>query len=390
MRFVRGRMLLSLLSILAVVLAACAEQSAEETGGEGDPSATEVTGPVQTLLIYPETGPLAPIAATPVRVGTDAAVQLWNEEHPDRPIELTRCNSEGNPERAIACVQRYGSDSDIIVGPHFSTEFLAAEEIIDENSLVTTSTPHALPDPASNIFQTQPTAEDAIEAAIPYMKERGWNTFGLITSTDSTGNSAHKAGLSVAEELDMTVAAESFDPESEDLSGQVSSVAAKDPDVVFIWSSGAQVVTALRAMQTVGLDVPVFLNFASMSRGLMELAADVLPRELLFTGTSAFTPDLVKNEEWRRRIEEFSRKYEEQAGTPPDYIAFTVADSVWVAANAALYGEAPEDMTAWLEQEEAVTAINAEYDYSADDHIGLEGKQPIVILQWTGGGWEPA
>lgn len=363
--------------------AAPTEESTSDEAGDDAAAGGEVSGPVSALLIYPETGPLAAVAGDTIQAGFEAVNGLWNDTYPDRPMELQTCNDEGNPERGISCFERSGPEADIILGPHFGSVYNAVEPLVGDDTFLVSATPHATPEGDSTIFQTIATPEMAMQAAIGYMQDQGWESFGMLTSSDTTGNSALESAQAVADEAGIELVAEQFDPESQDLTSQVSTLASADIPGLFIWSSGAQVVTALRGVQNVGLEVPVFLNYSSMSRSLIELAGDALPEELLFTGSRAFAPETLGDPERTALIQDFAERYEEIAGSPPDWVAFAMADAAWVGMTAALHGEDTEAMVSWLEQGEEIPAFHAEYSYSDDDHIGLP-ESPIEILRWDG------
>lgn len=389
MRMSRVNRALVLCAVLSLSTAACTE-AADTAASDGGGAPAEAGGPISAVQIYPETGPLAAVAGETISTATEAVVDLWNENHPDRQVNMETCNSEGNPERGIACVQRYGTDADVILGPHFGSVFAAVEPLLGETALAITATPHARPNGDKAIFQAIPTPEAAFEAAVAYMQEQGWDSFGLLTSSDTTGKSALQDAQAVADEMGIALISEEFDPASQDLSAQASSLVASNPDGLFVWSSGAQVVTALRGIDSVGTDLPVLLNYSSMSRALIDLAGDALPEELLFTGSSAFDPASIEDADRRERIEQFTARYAEIGGVDPDWVAFAMADAFYVGMSAAEQAGDVEGMVAWLESGEEIAGYNAVFSYSAEDHLGLSAGNPIEILRWTGDGWELA
>jgi branched-chain amino acid transport system substrate-binding protein len=215
----------------------------------------------------------------------------------------------------------------------------------------------------------------------------------MLTSTDATGTSARDDAMEAAEAAGVEIVDQQFDPTSQDLTAQASSLADADVDAVFIWSSGAQVVTALRAVDAVGLEVPVVLNFSSMSYQLMELASSVLPEELLFTGSAPFEPEVIEDSERRELVQDFQERYAEvTGGLEPDWIAYATADMYWVILTAALHGEDVATMTSYLEQGDPINGFHAVWDYSDEDHVGVSSEagleSPIIVQRWTGEGWE--
>lgn len=383
---------------LLVLTTACTEGSASPDADDVDDREdagefSEITGDINVVMVAPETGPLAATVGSALATGAQTMVELWNEQHPDRQAVLTVCNDEGNPERAIACVNRHVPDADVMIGPLFGSVYNAARDLLGHDQIAVTFTPHALPDPATNVFQASTPAELAMERTVAYFEEQGWDRFGLITSTDATGTSARADALEAAEEAGLEVVDQQFDPTSQDLTAQATAVADADVDAVFIWSSGAQVVTALRGLNRAGADIPVVLNFSSMSYDLMELAADVLPNDLLFTGSVAFDTAEVDDPERRALIEEFTERYESSAGVAPDWIGYAAGDMYLVALTAALHGDDVDSMSAYLEQSEPILGFHAVWDYSSDDHVGATSEaadSPIRIQRWNGEGWESA
>jgi branched-chain amino acid transport system substrate-binding protein len=384
-----------------LLLAGCTEDDGSDatepstSEGAGSTGAAEefaeVTGDVNLVLVAPETGPLAATVGAALQAGTTAITELWNEQHPDRQVTVTVCNDEGNPERAIGCVNRYSGDADAMIGPLFGAQYNAAEELLGQQQIDVTFTPHALPDADAGIFQSATPAELAMEHTMGYFEAQGWTKLGLMTSTDTTGNTAREAGLAAAEEAGIEVVDQLFDPRSQDHTAPASALADADVDAVFVWSSGSQVVTALRGLSAAGVDLPVILNFSSMSYQLLGLAESVLPEELLFTGSLAFEADQIEDPERREMVEAFTDRYEAEAGTPPDWIAYATADIFQVALTAALHGEDVETMTRYLEEGPAINGFHAVWDYSSTDHVGVSGEgaeSPIVIQRWTGEAWE--
>jgi branched-chain amino acid transport system substrate-binding protein len=383
-------------AVLLVAMAGCTEESAAGggSGSAGDGTFEEVSGDINLVMVAPETGPLAATVGAALKAGTEAITGMWNDEHPDRQVQVTVCNDEGNPERAIACVNRYSADADVMIGPLFGAQYNAAEGLMGQQQIAITFTPHALPDASTNIFQTATPAHLATEHVVQYFQDQGWERFGMMTSTDTTGTAAREAAIDAAEEAGVEIVDQQFDPTSQDLTAQASSIADADVDAVFIWSSGAQVVTALRGLDAAGVDVPVVLNFSSMSYQLMGLASSVLPEELLFTGSAPFESDALEDTERRDMIQQFDERYAEASGgQKPDWIAYGTADMYTVALTAALHGEDVATMSAYLEQGDPIKGFHAVWDYSEDDHVGVsaeDGESPIIVQRWTGDGWESA
>ncbi len=357
-----------------------------------DPAQAEwptVTGDVKVGLVVPETGPLATVVGDSLKAGTEVIVNMWNEAHPDRAIKLTICNDEGNAERAITCVNSLKDKVDVMIGPNFGSTHAATKELLGIKQIDVVHTPHALPAPTTGIFQVAVPTEDAMGEAIRYMKSHNIKKFGFMTSTDATGLSAREHGLKAAQALSVPVVDVQFDPGAQNLIPQVAKLAGQGVDALFIWSTGPQVVTALRAIAAARMDVPVFLNYSSMSYDLMNLVKDVTPKELLFTGDDAFDTSGIKDQKRVAMIEEFNKRYEAKRGLPPDWMAYAYGDTFTVAMTAALHGADRGAMVKYLENGPDISGFHAVWRYSPQDHIGVTkgAETPVRIQRWNGKRW---
>jgi branched-chain amino acid transport system substrate-binding protein len=388
----RRRTVLALAAVAAALAVAGCGSSSDSGGsssggggGGGGGDGAKPTGDVKVVTILPTTGPLASVTARATVGASRAAVEVWNAAHPDRKVDMNLCNDEGNPEKSVSCVQRNMSDADVLNGPSFHNQYLAAAPLFERTKFDTTGDPLSNPGGDTTVFQATPTIQNATDAAMEYFKAQGMSKVAFLTGTDAIGKAASDAVGRSAQASGVELASASYDPEAATVAPQVNQVLQQDPDAVFVWSVGPQGALALRAMKDAGSDLPAMLNFSSITNATLQLSADAMPRTLLFTGTDAFVPDVIKDPERRRFVEGFLAAYRRQVGYDVlDFPGAAFADAAFVAFDAALNADDTEGMVKYLEQGTPVKGLNAVFTYSDDDHVGLSGANPIRIIRYDG------
>lgn len=359
--------------------------STSSSSGTSSSGGGTQTGDVKVVTILPTTGPLASVTARATVGASRAAEEVWNREHPDRQVKLDLCNDEGNPEKSVSCVQRNMSSADVLNGPSFHNQYLAAAPLFERTKFDTTGDPLSNPGGDTTVFQATPTIQNATDKAMEYFRAQGMRKVAFLTGTDAIGEAASDAVKRSAQAAGVELVTASYDPDAATVAPQVNQVLQQDPDAVFVWAVGPQGALALRAMKDAGSDLPAMLNFSSITNATLQLSADAMPRTLLFTGTDAFVPDVITDPERKRFVDEFLAAYRQQVGYDVlDFPGAAFADAAFVGFNAALHADDTDGMVKYLEQGAPVKGLNAVYTYSDDDHVGLSGANPIRIIRYDG------
>lgn len=179
----------------------------------------------------------------------------------------------------------------VVLGPVYSALCNAVAPVIaTAGPVVFCISPAVYPPKGSFMFSAGPSQADLIRVLIRYYHNRGLTRIASITSTDAAGQDADKA---IAEYFKTDgpsgpslVDTEHFNPTDIDVSAQVSRIKAARADALLLWTSGAPVGTVLRAVQQLGLDVPIGIAPSNMNYPTMRQYATILPRELYFPGVA--------------------------------------------------------------------------------------------------------
>lgn len=363
---------------LSTSLTACGSGTKDSASGGGD-------GPVKIGFIVDQTGPLAPIGGGYAR-GVKSAVEAWNAMDGKRKVKVETCDSLSTGDGAIACYQRLRNSVDAISGPSLFVGLAAVRGIAAKGTVpLLSGAPLVDPPDGSPLFQTIPTVEDGIAASFAYFKKHDLARVAVLTSNDEPGNLAKAGVKNLTAKYGMSVVTEQvFDPTAQNLAPQAESIAAAKPDVVLAWTAGPQLITALRALKSANVDVPVMLNYASMAAPLLKSAGAEASSNLLFFASRAFDSATITDPEFKQRIEDFDRRYKAEFKTAPDLTAYDSADTIYVLGEAAKESTKPKAIRSALESgTEFPGLLFPTYKFSAKNHVGTSGAGVFDILRWV-------
>jgi branched-chain amino acid transport system substrate-binding protein len=148
-----------------LTLAACGTTEDSSGDSSGDTAGGEPACDLKIAFMGALTGPAAGLGIAAVN-GAELAIEQYNEENPDCPVEFVKQDSQSDPEQAPGVAKDIIDDEKVIglVGPLFSGESEAANPLFNEAGLpmITAS------------------------ATNPDLSEQGWEYFHRLLGNDAT------------------------------------------------------------------------------------------------------------------------------------------------------------------------------------------------------------
>ena len=361
--------LILVVAMLCGILSACApgnnNQGNQNNNGQNqsdnnDNVELDESNPIKIGLPAPLSGSSGAIGVTLVN-----AAQLAIDEanatggvH-GRKVELLVEDDEMTASKAVTVVNKliYQDNVDAIIGCLNSTACLAAQEITNQAGMIQmalgsnqtiTELGHKY------VFRMQ--ANDVYQAAavVKYVVDTlGYTKIACLYASDDFGT----GGKNVVEKeltdrgIEM-VACEAFDPEASDVTSQLTTIKAADPEAVIMWCMYQPGALICKQMNQMGMsDIPKFGGGGLVNNALYELAGETAEGVCM---TQLFFPSKeAANEKGKKFIEDYEAAY----GSSPDNNSGMVYDATWVLLTA--MRNAPETMTSDEIREEL---LKLEYD----------------------------
>ena len=397
----------ALISALVLLAAACGggggtadEETSPAAPGteatEGDDSAEAPSGdPWRLVMFTNQSGPFAP-SGRDALTGAQLRVDEINEEGGvlGRPIELDVQDLATDPTRATQTAESLERTDDLmaVLGPEGAATSLAAKPVLaDKNILQYANTGFWIPgqdgipgDFHPLYFATHgPTLYGGATAPFTWMEGEGYKTVGLLRSSDASGDLySQLVGMGTENHDVELVGEEVFDVDAVDVSAQMANLVDRNPDVIYIGTTGPGLATALQAAQDLGISQPVWAGWGSTTGPVAELVADRLPEAGMFSyGEAVHVYDELPDDSPQKPLLEEAAPKFEAAGVQPTFDGAAAYDQVSILANALeAVGEADhEAMAKWMETDMGeFVGIAYTYEFSEDDHRGIEGSGIII------------
>lgn len=408
-RFARLSRTLAAALALSLLAAACGDdddtnaQTADQTAGTEDTSTSDPEAasdteaasgePVRIGVIASLTGPGA-VIGVPFTDAAKIAVEKVNEEGgvlDGRPLELDIRDDETKPDVAVQLFEGLARDDVAwVMGPNLSATCYAVEPLAEQLDQPTFCWSSAnMPEQHSDMYFG--TSFDFTQLAEGHMQDfadMGIERFAMLTSTDASGKLYRETMSAAAEDAGIEITGTSeFEQTETDLTGTIAGLRSGNPQAYFIGTSGKPAAIALKNMQDLQIEEPVFIGFGNGSYVFAELVGSNIPDRTYVRMAKMVDLDAIADDDpMLPKIEEFIEAWESEYDTKADPVSSGPWDVVFMIAKAieAAGGTEPEAM---VEAMEAMTyeGANCTYEFSPDRHRGAEeGCVALTRLQGDG------
>ena len=352
------------------------------------PKAAPAADPFEIDAILPLTGQAAFIGKASGE-GLKAAESLVNKAGgiSGRPITFVIQDDQSNPANDVQLANALiAKKVPIIMGSALVANCNAMVPLVKDGPVLYCLSPALHPDPGSYVFSGGVAASDTIFVAIRYARQRGWTRIATINPTDATGQDADKsiaAALAEPENRDMQVVdREHFNLTDVSVAAQIAHVESTNPQLVIAWASGTAVATVFRAINDAAYNVPVLTSNANATYAQMKQVAQIVPKELYFSGVPSMEPDQVTDRATKRAVDAYDAalaamnvRPEVQATTyDPALIVVEAFRKAGINATPVQLRDAIASTHSWV-------GANGPYDFRRYPQRGL-GVNTATVLRW--------
>lgn len=257
------------LAALALLSTGCADS--DTAGGSDDEYRVLVLGGVSAE------GVLADNASTSV-VAAQAGVDFVNENGgiDGRDVVIEVVDDQADPTVAVTKLREaIAKDKpDLVLNSGPSTVGDATLPILTQNKILsfniapTETSADAEQFPLN--FDLSASAGDQIRAFVPYFEEQGYKKPGILHGSSSFGEIYGASAEQIFEEGGFDVVANAeYDVAALDMTAQLESIRAKNPDVLVLDAYGAPLGYVLKGIEKLGWDIPIIGNTSVSATGLI-------------------------------------------------------------------------------------------------------------------------
>lgn len=252
------------------------------------------------------------------------------------------------------------------------------------------------PVPGSYSFSADVSNMDQLVAGLRYFRLRGWTRVATITATDASGQIYDQTLdkiMTRPENKTMTlVMREHVSPTDSTATAQLAGIKASNAQVLLVGATGTAAGTIFRAINDVGLDIPVATGNGNATHAAMKQYGAVLPKQLYFLSFLCLAPNEVTDPATKEALRTYFSALEakgidpdglESSSWDPGLIVVTALRKLGTNVTAAQMREYIANLTGFH-------GANGEYDFRKSPVRGLDESDVIIARydpatqRWTG------
>ncbi len=316
-----------------------------------------------------------------------------------KKLELIIYDSEGDATKANLAVRKLITQDKVcaVIGPSLSGTSMAVVPLAAKykTPLVSCAASYKIvwDDKESKarkwVFKTPQTDTMAVQAIYTFLKKKGVNKIAVLSVTSGFGASGRGELLRLAPGYGMNIVAdEKYGPKDTDMTAQLTKIKGKAPQVIVNWSVGPTQVVALRNWKDLGMtSIPFYQSHGFGSRKNIELAAGAAEGVYCPLGAVNVSELLPDDHPQKTVTMQYMKDYTAKYNEPLSSFGGHAWDALQLVANALkAVGCDKAKIRDYLENTQGFVGQHGVFNFSMDDHIGLD-KNAFQMVVVKDGDW---
>ena len=335
-------------------------------------------------------------------IPTKGGLDLWPTEIAGEKINMVVIDDTGDPSVATRNARKFTTEDkvDLLLGSNLTPGSIAVSTVAQE-----TQTPHfsfspiPLPPGKSDYSFVVPQSVGLMaNAVVKDMKARKIKTVGLIGFSDPWGEQWFAALTKGFEGSDIKIVAnEKYGRADTSVTGQVLKLVAATPDAILVAGSGTGAALPQTAIAERGYKGQIYQTHGAGSGDFLRIAGKSAEGVILPIGPVLVPSQLADNHPSKKIVGEFVKAFTAKFGEKSPVVfgahgfdALQILQRAIPEAKKVAKPGTPEFRKALktaIESQKEVPGVNGVYNYTANDHYGLD-ERGSVLVQVVGGDWK--
>ena len=385
------RLVLALALIAVLIAAGCGQKEEAATTTEAGEE------PYVIGAIFSTTGPAAALGV-PERDTVEMLEKQINDAGgiDGHPIDVVIYDDGCKPDQAVkACQELLDNDKVLaIIGPTLSGTSLA---IVDSCGaagmpLVSCAASAKIIEPVADrkyVFKTAQTDTLAVKKILSYLNEQGITKIAFINDGNAFGQSGRGQWEALSKGAGITtLAMESFVTDDTDMTSQLTSIKAKNPEAVVCWGTDQGSHQVARDMRKLGMKQPLIMSHGVANRAFITSAGSAA-EGVIFPSGKLIVADQIPDDDPQKEVlikyrDDYIAEYSEDklstfGGHAWDAFMVTVKALEEAGADHEKIRDAVENTTDFV-------GITGVFSFSDSDHGGLT-EDAFVMVTIKNGDW---
>ncbi len=302
------------------------------------------------------------------------------------PLEVIIEDTEGDEAKAVLKVKKLISSDKVaaIIGPTRSGTTMAAIPLVEKAQIpmISCAAAEDIVKPVKKwVFKTPQSDADAVRRIYEKMKEMKLTKAAVMSGTTGFGTAGREQLKKFAPEYGITIVAdETYGPKDTDMTAQLTKIKGTDAQAIINWEIVPAQTTVMKNKKQLGITVPLFQSHGFGNIKYAQDAGDAA-EGVLFPCGLLFAVDTLPDSNLQKPVLAAYRKaYEEKFKTDVSAFGGYAWDALSLVVEA-LRAVGPDSakIRDYIEQKKNFAGVSGVFNYSAEDHCGLN-KMSFAML----------
>jgi len=313
-------------------------------------------------------------------------------------LELVAYDTGANPKKAVTFTKRLLHKDNVvaIIGPSTTGETMAIIPIVEKAKTPLLSMAGGVPiiDPVKPyVFKIVATDRMACERIMEDLKKRNLKNLALISGSGGFGKSMRKQCKMVAEKEGINIVAdETYGKKDTDMTAQLLKIKnTKGVDAVLNPGFGQGPAIVAKNYHQLKMTQPLYESHGVASKKFIEIAGEAANGIRLVSPPVVVADKLPESNPVKKVCVDYKNEYEKFSGSKVSSFGGHAYDALFAIVEAIKAGDAtPQSIRDNLEKLKDFVGVDGVVNMSPTDHLGLDTKSGMVLLDIKNGDWELA
>ncbi|ACN17732.1 Extracellular ligand-binding receptor [Desulforapulum autotrophicum HRM2] len=301
-------------------------------------------------------------------------------------LEAVIYDSEGDPAKAVSAVNKLIHRDGVIaiVGPSTTPTTLAIVNFVERAKipLISCAAGIKITSPVKPwVFKTAQSDRLAVSALYEHMQAKSIKKVGIITVSNSFGESGQEQLVSLAGDYGITIVAkESFGAKDTDTTPQLTKLKGASPDAIICWGTNPGPAVVAKNLKQLKINIPLFQSHGVASAKFISLAGEAAENIVLPSGKILVMDQLPADDPQKQILKDYETMYVSKYGGAVSGFGGYAHDAMTLVAEAlkASDGDRQKVRNA-LENIKDHVGVTGRFSFSPEDHNGLTSSAFVMV-----------
>lgn len=301
-------------------------------------------------------------------------------------LEAVIYDSEGDPAKAVSAVNKLIHKDKVIaiVGPSTTPTTLAVVNFVERAKipLISCAAGINITSPVKPwVFKTAQSDRLAVSALYAHMEKKGVKTVGIISVSNSFGESGLEQLVALAGDYGITIVVkEGFGANDTDTTPQLTKIKGASPDAIICWGTNPGPAVVAKNLKQLKIDIPLYQSHGVASAKFIDLAGDAAENIVLPSGKILVIDQLSADDLQRSVLKEYETMYMARYGGTMSGFGGYAHDAMTLLAEALKGSKGDrQKVRDALENIKDHVGVTGRFSFTAQDHNGLTPEAFVMV-----------